>query len=93
MQEKYCKPYSVLVIDTTLASDNDLRFRKKYFRDNIKTNKNFNKSRLIIHQILTFKVFKFLQEKYCKPYSVLVIDATLTSDNALRFRKDILERI
>ena len=28
-----------------------------------------------------------------KPYSVLVIDATLVSDNPLRFRKNLLERI
>ena len=32
------KPYSFLVIDTTLASDNVLRFRKKRFLKNIKTN-------------------------------------------------------
>ena len=28
-----------------------------------------------------------------KPYSILVIDATLASDNLLRFRSNILERI
>ena len=28
-----------------------------------------------------------------KPYSFLVINATLASDNALRFRKNLLERI
>ena len=28
-----------------------------------------------------------------KPYSFLVIDATLASDNPLRFRKNLLERI
>ena len=28
-----------------------------------------------------------------KPYSFLVIDSTLASDNASRFRKNILERI
>ena len=28
-----------------------------------------------------------------KPYSFLVIDATLASDSVLRFRKNILERI
>ena len=32
------KPYSSLVIDTILASDNHSRFRKKSFRKNIKTN-------------------------------------------------------
>ena len=28
-----------------------------------------------------------------KPYSILVIDTTLASDNYLRFRKNLLERI
>ena len=28
-----------------------------------------------------------------KPHSFLVIDATLASDNPLRFRKNLLERI
>ena len=28
-----------------------------------------------------------------KPYSFLVIDTTLASDNPLRFRKNLLERI
>ena len=28
-----------------------------------------------------------------KPYSLLVIDATLASDYTLRFRKNLLERI
>ena len=28
-----------------------------------------------------------------KPFSFLVIDATLTSDNSLRFRKNLLEGI
>ena len=28
-----------------------------------------------------------------KPYSLLVIDATLASDNTLRFRKNLIERI
>ena len=30
---------------------------------------------------------------YCKPYSFSVIDATLASDNPLRFRNNLLERI
>ena len=32
------KPYLFLVIDATLASDNPLRFRKKFYRKNIKVN-------------------------------------------------------
>ena len=35
-----------------------------------------------------------LYKKYtAKPYSFLVIDTTHASDNALRFRKNFLERI
>ena len=30
---------------------------------------------------------------YCKTYSFLVIDAIVVSDNPLRFRKNLLERI
>ena len=30
---------------------------------------------------------------YCKTYSFLVIDAIIVSDNPLRFRKNLLERI
>ena len=35
------KSYSFLVIDTTLALDNPLRFRKKYFSKNIKVNHEY----------------------------------------------------
>ena len=55
---------------------------------------NFNKLHLIIHQILNFKDFMNLYKKCtAKPYSFLVIDATLASDNPSRFRKNLLERI
>ena len=38
--------------------------------------------------------FKDLYKKFTtKPYSFLVIDCTLASDNPLRFRKNLLERI
>ena len=53
------------------------------------TKESFNKSHLIIHQILT------LNKEICKakPYLFLVIDTTLVSDNSSRFRKNLLERI
>ena len=43
---------------------------------------------------IDFQDFKNLY-KNCtaKPYSSLVIDATLTSDNPLHFRKNLSERI
>ena len=43
---------------------------------------------------IDFKDFINLYEKCtAKPYSFLVIDATLTSDNPSHFRKNLLERI
>ena len=41
-----------------------------------------------------FKDIMDLYKKYtAKPYSCLVIDATLASDNSLRFRNNLSERI
>ena len=43
---------------------------------------------------IDFKDFKNPYKKCtAKPYLFLIIDATLTSDNPLRFRKNLLERI
>ena len=43
---------------------------------------------------IDFKDFMDLYKKCTtKPYSFLVIDATLASDNPSRFRKNLLERI
>ena len=43
---------------------------------------------------IDFKDFMNLYKKCtAKPYSFLVIDATLASDNPLRFRKNLSERI
>ena len=43
---------------------------------------------------IDFKDFISLYKKCtAKPYSFLVIDATLASDNPLRFRENLLERI
>ena len=41
-----------------------------------------------------FRDFMNLYKKCtAKPYSFLIIDATLASDNPLRFRKNLVERI
>ena len=42
-----------------------------------------------------FQVFMNLHKTKCteKPYSFLVIDSTLASNNFSRFRKNLLERI
>ena len=43
---------------------------------------------------MDFQDFMDLYKKCTtKPYSFLVIDTTLASDNSLRFRKNLLERI
>ena len=43
---------------------------------------------------IKFKDFRNLYKKCTvKPYSFLVTDATLVSDNPSRFRKNLLERI
>ena len=53
---------------------------------------SFNKSHLIIHQILSLKIlWRFIKNIY--QYSFLVNDMTLPSDNPLRFRKDPLEKM
>ena len=70
---------------------------KKYIRIYLSTvslwkfqrNKNFNKLHLVIHQVLMNLNWK----STAKPYSFLVIDATLASDNLSHFRKNLLKRI
>ena len=48
----------------------------------------------VIHQILTLKILLIFTKKCtAKPYSFLVLDATLRSDNPWRFGKNLLERI
>ena len=43
---------------------------------------------------IDFQDFMNLYKKCtAKPYSFFIIDTTLTSDNLLRFRKNIIERI
>ena len=48
---------------------------------------------LIIPQILTSKDINLYKKYTAKPYSFLVIDTTLASDNPFRFRQNLLERI
>ena len=42
---------------------------------------------------IVFKEYGYLQKCTAKPYLFIVIDATLASDNSLRFRKNLSERI
>ena len=46
---------------------------------------------IVFNHLLDF--MNLFKKFTAKPYSFLVIDATLASDNDLRFRKNLLERI
>ena len=60
----------------------------------IQTNENFKKIAFNHSLDIDFKYFMNLYKKCtAKPYYFLVIDATLASDNPLRFRKNLVERI
>ena len=55
-----------------------------------------NLQQIVFHHLSDIDFQDFMNLfKMCtaKPYSFLVIDTTLASDNPLRFRKDLLERI
>ena len=54
---------------------------------------SFNKSYLIIHQMLILKTKNLYKKCSAKPYSFLVFNTTIASDNPLRFRKNLLEII
>ena len=58
------------------------------------TSKSFNKLPLINYSDTDYEDFINLYKKCtAKPYSFLVIDTTLASDNPLRFRKNLSEII
>ena len=54
---------------------------------------NFNKLHIIIHHILTIKTMNLYKKCTAKPYSFLVINAALASDNPSHFKENLLERI
>ena len=59
-----------------------------------KISKSFNKSKLIIHPNIDFKdVMNPCKKCTAKPYSFLVNDFTLASDNPLCFRRNLSERM
>ena len=58
------------------------------------TKESFNKSHLIIHQILTFKTLLiFIKNQLQNNFVFLVIDTTFASDKSSRFKKNLLEGI
>ena len=81
----------VYITQTYFAVPKNIRENSgHYFIIKIQANKNFNKLRLIIHQLLTFKTLRIYVKNHI---FFLVTDAVLASDNLLRFRKNLLERI
>ena len=56
----------------------------------IPNKQELHKLHLTIHKILIMNLCK---KCTAKPYSFLVIDATLASDNPSHFRENLLERI
>ena len=65
----------------------------QYFVKKIPNKREIQQNALVIHQILTFKTLRIFIKNICKAISFLIIDTTLASDNSLRFRKNLLERI
>ena len=55
----------------------------------------FNRGEKInISTVFLMQIFSHLYKQYiAKPYSFLMIDAVLASENLLRYRKNLLERI
>ena len=80
-----------LLCNLILLCQKNIKLNSKWFQ----TNESLNKFVLIIHQILTLKTLWIFTKKYAaKPYSFLVTDATLASDNLFTFQKNFcLEKI
>ena len=65
-----------------------------YFIIKVPDKREIHEFPFIYSSDIHFKGIMNLYKKYAaKPYSCLVIDATLASDNSLRFRKNLSERI
>ena len=65
-----------------------------YFIKKIPNKREFQRIAFNHSSYIDFRYFITRYKKYTpKPYSFLVIDATIASDNPLHFRKNILKRI
>ena len=65
-----------------------------YFIMNIRNKQELQQTEFNHSSDIDFKAFISLYKKRtAKPYSFLVINATLASENPLRFRKNLVERI
>ena len=85
----------VFITQSYFAMPKDIRIKSTHYLI-IKIPNKQELHRIASHHSsdIDFKDFINLYIKCtAKPYSVLVIDATLASDNPSRFRKNLLERI
>ena len=80
--------FFVFITQSCLAlPKNRLNYTHYFIMKIQNNNENFNKLLLVIHKILTLKtLWIFTKKCTAKPYSYLVIDAIVVSDNPSRFR-------
>ena len=85
----------VFITQSYFAVSNNIRLNStQYFNKKIPNKQELKKISSNNSSDIDFKDFMNLYKKCtAKPYCFLVIDATLASDNRLRFRKNLLERI
>ena len=87
--------YLVFITQPYCAVPKNIRLNSSYyFIMKIPNKQEFQQIAFNHSSYIVFKDVTNLYKKCtAKPYSFLVIDATLESDNSFRFRKDLLERI
>ena len=85
----------VFVTQSCFAVPNNIRLNyTNYFIMKIPNKRDFQQTIFNHSSDIDLKDFMNLHKKmYCQNIFLLVIDATLTSDNLSRFRKNLLERI
>ena len=85
----------VFITQSYLAVPKDIRLNsKQYFLMKIPNKRELKQIPSHISSEIEFKNFMNLYKKCtAKPNSVLLVDATVTSDNSLSFRKNLMERI
>ena len=84
----------VFIIQSYFAAPKNIRLNSThYFIMKIPNKRKLQRIASNNSPDINFKDFINLYKKFTtKPYSFLVIDATLASDNPLRFRKNLVER-
>ena len=80
----------VFITQSYFAVPKNIRLNSThYFVIKFQRKENINKLHLVSHQILTFRTY---EKCTAKPYSFLVVDITLASENSSSFRKNLLEK-